>query len=498
MAELNTTPNKELPSVKKNYFYNLAYQILTLITPFITAPYTARTFGADGIGVQSYTASVTSYFVLFAVLGLSSYGQREIAQNRDDRLESSKIFWEIEILSVVITFVVLIAWGVFVFCFSTAEFRPFYLIQTITILSVAFDISWFYSGHEQFRLIVIRNFFVRVIGIVCLFVFIKKREDLLLYIAILSIVGLVGNLSMWISLPKFVARNSIKRLKPFRHLNQTLLYFIPTIATSVYTVLDKTMIGLITKDTLQNGYYEQATKIVKIGLAAVTSLNTVMGSRMSYLFALKKYDEIKSKLNSSMSFSLLITIPMGLGLCGVAKTFVPWFFGHGYEEVIPLIYVYSFILIPIGISNCLGSQYLTPSGQRTRSSKGIIAGAVINATLNAIAIPFWGAKGAAVASVIAEGAIAVIYVYMSKSYMNFLTVLKLSWKRIIASAVMFCVVIAVGWGLQNKVMGIFVTLIQICVGVIIYALLLFVLRDSFVSNFLLTVKNKFFAKKSEE
>ena len=61
-------------SVKKNYFYNLIYQLLTLILPLITTPYISRVLGAEKIGIYSYTTSVVTYFILFGSLGVSMYG----------------------------------------------------------------------------------------------------------------------------------------------------------------------------------------------------------------------------------------------------------------------------------------------------------------------------------------------------------------------------------------------------------------------------------------
>ena len=48
----------------------MMFQIFTMITPFVTAPYVSRVLGPDGIGIQSYTGSIQSYFLLFAALGL--------------------------------------------------------------------------------------------------------------------------------------------------------------------------------------------------------------------------------------------------------------------------------------------------------------------------------------------------------------------------------------------------------------------------------------------
>ncbi len=75
----------EQPNVRKNYVYRLLYEILILITPFITTPYISRVLGADGVGIYSYTSSIMAYFTMFAALGTAAYGAREIAQLRDVR-----------------------------------------------------------------------------------------------------------------------------------------------------------------------------------------------------------------------------------------------------------------------------------------------------------------------------------------------------------------------------------------------------------------------------
>ena len=58
------------PTLKKNLILSTAYEILNIITPFITAPYIARVLGADGIGIYSYTNSIQLYFAMFAALGI--------------------------------------------------------------------------------------------------------------------------------------------------------------------------------------------------------------------------------------------------------------------------------------------------------------------------------------------------------------------------------------------------------------------------------------------
>ena len=52
-------------SIKKNLAYQMIYEILIIILPFITSPYIARVIGAEGLGVYSYSYSIAYYFVLF-------------------------------------------------------------------------------------------------------------------------------------------------------------------------------------------------------------------------------------------------------------------------------------------------------------------------------------------------------------------------------------------------------------------------------------------------
>ena len=463
------------PSIKKNYIYNTLYEILAIIAPLITAPYVSRVFGADGVGIYSYTSAITAYFTMFSAMGIKSYGQREIAQHRENPQECSKLFWELELMCISTTAVSLIVWT-FLIIFS-ANYSVYYLVLTMTVLATAFDISWFWSGQEQYRFIVIRNSIIKILGIVLLFAFVRKRSDLVLYIALIAATGLLGNISMWSYLPKFLVKVDWKLLSVKHHYRQTFVYFIPTIATSIYTVLDKAMIVWITQNDFENGYYEQATKILNICKTLVFSINTVVSSRISFLFAKEAHVEIKQKLETTMNFILFLSIPITFGLIGVAKRFVPLFFGKGYDETIAILCFMSPLMIIIGISNCLGSLYFTPSGQRARSNKGIVTGAVVNLVLNLILIPFFASRGAVIASVVAESTITGIYLYMSRDYFDISCIFKFGWKRLIAAMVMFIVILFANNIISHQLIAF---IVQVVLGIVTYVLCLLIMRDRFL------------------
>ena len=259
--------------------------------PLITAPYVSRILEADGIGIYSYVVSIMTYFTMFAALGTVNYGTREIAQSRDNKSKMSNIFWEIEIMTVFTTAIATVAWVILTYLYL--QYTYLCLAMIPTLVAVAADISWLYTGLEQMQYTVSINLICKIFGTVWVFVFVKNKNDLVLYAFIMAAVACLGNLSMWLFLFKMVDFIELKKINIFRHLKETLRYFIISIAISIYTVLDKTMIGMITRNPFESGCYEQACKIINIVKPlAFTSINDVMVPRMSYLFSKKLSNEI--------------------------------------------------------------------------------------------------------------------------------------------------------------------------------------------------------------
>ncbi len=466
------------PSLKKNIAISTLYQILLIILPIVTAPYIARVLGPDQSGVYDYTTSIMTYFAMFAALGTASYGVREIARVRDDAAMRSKLFWEIELMTVMTSSACIVVW--FIFIALTPQYKTIYLVLTMGLLSTMFDISWFFAGMEQFKYTVTKNAACKLIGVILMFLFVKKQEDLLLYVIIIISSTMIGNLSMWLYVPRFVEKVDFRTLTFRKHFHETLIYFVPTVATSVYTVLDRTLIGVITKNKAENGCYHYAMQIVNMMKALTfSSLNMVLGSRLSFLFAEKRYDEIKERIADSTNYILFMGLGICFGMIGVAKRFVPVFLGAGYDRVVTMLILMSPIVIIIGISNCLGSQYYTPAGYRKLSARYIIIGAVVNLLLNLVLIPkFWG-YGAIVASLIAEGAITVLYLKNCNGYLRVSTIIKDSWKKLIAGLIMLIVIKVLDGIISSDIVALFV---EVAVGFTAYLAAVTLLRDSFMTD----------------
>lgn len=460
----------------KNYIYNTSYQILVLLAPLITTPYVSRILGAEGIGIYSYAQSIATYFVLVGSVGTTLYGQREIAFAQNNPERRTAIFWQITILRFVTVSICTIAYYLI---FGMGEqYTEVYRILTFEVLATAFDISWFFMGIENFRLTVIRNTIVKLTGIVLIFVLVKTPEDIPLYTICLTLPIFIGNISLWFSLPRYLTRFQKEFFSGIpNHFKPILVLFLPQIATEVYLVLDKTMIGLLSTGVDQVGYYTQAQKIIKIALLIVTSLGTVMLPAMSAAFSQGKTDEIRKNIKASMRFIFMIAFALMFGICVVATRFVPFFFGKGYDLVVPLMIVISPILVIIGVSTVLGKQYLLPTMQQTAYTISVVIGAMVNFFLNLILIRFYDAVGASIATVMAELAVTLVQCWFVRKQLPLCEYLQLFFRYFVLGLIMFIVVWVIGKILPDTTISL---IIMIVMGILIYLLELVLTRDCLI------------------
>ena len=461
-------------SMKINLILNTFLQIVNIAAPLITAPYVSRILGVDQIGTFSYIYSLNYYFVMLIGLGTTVYGMLEIAKVRDNRVKRSTAFWEIELITVTSSVLCIAIWVVFSLMYQ--EYTNLMMVMILYLLAVVFDISWFFIGLERVKYTVTINATMKILGVVFIFLFVNDKQDLISYTAILSSSMLLGNISMWIFIPKYIKKSEISISSIMKHFKGTMLFFIPTIATSVYMVLDKTLIGFITSSATENGYYEQATKVIGLVKAiTVTSFNTLIGSRMAYLYSQKNTEDINKKRDLGIEFVMCISVACCFGLIGISNVFVPVFFGNEFSDASIFLILMAPLLPIMSLSNLVGNIYYNPSGQRKKSVKYLLIGCAANIVLNLIFIPLFKGCGAVVGSIIAEALITFMYVRFSRGFISGRSLIKSAWKKVVAGMVIMIAVYLVGLLMGVRVITV---LVQIFVGLVLYPLVLFVLKDS--------------------
>lgn len=455
-----------MSSIKKNFSYNIIYQILILILPLITAPYVSRVIGAEGTGVYSYTSSVVQYFILFAMLGLNNYGNRTIAKCRDNKEELSKKFSSIYTFQLITSTLMIILYIIYI-CFFNNRYLEASLIQLIYLISACFDVNWLFFGLEKFKLTVTRNTIIKVLSAASIFIFVKSKDDLMLYITLMTGAHLLSQISLWPFLRKEVKYIKPKMKDVMSHLKPNLILFIPVIAVSIYKIMDKIMLGNMAtiKDV---GYYEYAEKIINIPLGIVTALGTVMLPRISNLVANNEKEKIKFYIDKSMEFVLFLSIAICFGLIVVAPEFMPIFLGDEFIQTGYIVQILGISIIFISWANVIRTQYLIPNEKDKSYIVSVIVGAIVNLIINMILISKYNTIGAAIGTICAEISVAVYQTIIVRKELDFKQYFKYILQFTINGIVMYAIIINLRHIIHNSYLLI---ISQILIGAIVYMLL---------------------------
>lgn len=452
-----------MKSIKRNFFYNLIYQVLAILIPLITIPYASRKLGVEGIGAYSYTYSIVYYFMIISMLGLNTYGSRIIASKQGDKDDISKLFGEIYGMQLIVSFIVLVVYIIFVFLFGF-NYKQLFLIQIMYILSSMIDINWFYHGSENFKLTVIRNSIIKVLSFFLIILLVQEASDVWKYTAILSASTFISNIYLIFNIKKYVKFSYTSIKDSFKHFIPCLLLFIPVVAMKIYKVMDKTMIGLLSTIT-EVGYYSNADSIINVPMGIIIALGTVMLPRMTHYISTNNKKKAENYFNQSLKFALFIIIPIMFGLITIGKKFAILFLGEEFAKTGTIIQILAVTTVFMTISNVIRTQYLIPNNKDKEYIISIIIGAIINLISNLIFIKKFGAFGACIGTIFAEFTVMFFHIYFAQKYIDVLRILKNNLPLLIKGTIMLLIVYPIDF---LKVNNYLIILIQVVLGCLIY------------------------------
>ncbi|MBQ7140961.1 MAG: oligosaccharide flippase family protein [Bacilli bacterium] len=483
--------NKTNDGIKKNFLYQTIYEILILSLPLLTSPYIARVLGAEQLGIYSFSYSVTYYFQILCALGIKYHGSRTISAVKHNKEKLNEKFNELLFAHFLISIISLLLYTLYSL-FFVKDNTIIAQIQILNVVSAMFDISWFYFGIEKFKITALSSSFIKIMTVICIFIFVKKTSDLYIYTIIMSVGMLLTQLIMWKYLSNYVTiskpnfKNSISHLKPL------FILFIPVIALSMFHYMDKIMLGFFSTK-IQTGLYENADKIITIPLTVIFSFSTVMLPRMSNL---KSSNEVKkSEKYMEMSFKYMEWIALGMtfGLFCVADKFSFIFWGKEFVSCGNLIKILAFTLPFSTYSSIIRTQYLMPNHKDKAYTTIMVIGALINLIANLILIYNFDAIGVAVGTLISEIMVCLMQSIYTKNIINHTKYLKIIFPYICPGIIMTIIVV-----ILNRITpsSIAMLIFEILVGIITYFLISLIFFYYEKDNLIINYMKKIFKKKA--
>ena len=450
-------------SAKKNFTFQILYNVIILVIPLIVSPYLTRTMGSTSLGIYTYTYSIAYYFVVLAMLGINKHGQRIIAQRRGNLLQLRRTFWSLYVIHLLVSVIALVAYLVYVVLICQSDHK-IALVQTIYVLSAALDITWLFYGLEKFQMMALRNAFVRILETACIFLLIKSPEDIGIYTLIMCVSTCLGQIimipQMIVAIPpiKFTVEDVKEHIKPLFTL------FAAVIAVTLYTVFDKTLLGILaTKDDV--AFYEYSDKIVKIPRTFITVIGTVLFPRACRYAA----EGDRKRLKKNFDYCLIVTSIIGFasvfGLAAVAQSFAIIYYGEAFSICGNVMVSMTPIILIIGFGETVRQNYIYPLKMDSMMVKILSANAAVNLILSVLLIPYMGIYGAVVGTIGAELVGLVAELWVSRKYLSIKNFLSNTVPFAVIGFLMYVCVKIVARFYDGSLMAFFV---QVTIGAAVY------------------------------
>lgn len=391
----------------KNAFFNMFLTLSQIIIPLITFPYVSRVLAPEGVGQYDFLNSFIGYFSMAAMLGIPTYAIKACAVVRDDRMQLSKTIHEVLIINSISA---LVSIAVLTICVTLiAKLNSQIMLVVIIgvgLYSQCFGMSWLCSAMEQYAFISIKSVGFNILNLILIFILVKDENDVGVYAAIIAISLLLSNLTNVLYLKKYFTLKHIGNYNLKKHLKPIIVFFCFTIATTIYTNIDRVMIGFMMDDTAV-GLYSTSYKINHLIVTVITSISSVLLPRLSYLIKQGQKEAFDNLIKKAVNIVLILAIPSIIFFEFYAKDAIFIFLGDQYElSVVPMKILLPTLLF-IGLTNLIGMQYLVPIGKEKHMMISTICGAIVDIVINAILIPIIGINGAAIGTLVAEATVLI-------------------------------------------------------------------------------------------
>lgn len=434
--------NKKMPSVKTNALLNSIRAVLSIVFPLVTYPYVTRILQADNLGKVNFASSTMSYFSLIAVLGLTSYAGREGIKYRDNQKKLNEFCSELLTLNICTTIFAYIALGGVILIFPS--FQPYMGllgIYSITILFSTFGMEWIYTIYEDYAYITIRSIVFQVISIPLMFILVRNTDDFYLYAGINVFAQVGSNIFNMIHSRKYIAPKIIINKKIFHHLKSSLVFFANSIASSIYSNIDTTMLGMMCTD-YNVGIYAVSVKIYTMVKGILVAIMTVTMPRLTYYRFNNLYNEFNAMTSKLVKTMITFLFPVVVGINLTANEIILVISGKGYVESVTSLRILSFAIFA-SIFACITSNILVACKKEKLVLRGTVMAALTNLGINIFVIPVFKQNGAAFTTVLAELVVFLFGFYNSRKDVKLEKLCKVTVSSVVGCLAMVVIAMAI-------------------------------------------------------
>ncbi len=351
---------KALVARNKKIFQNLSYitifQVFIMLVPLATYPYLVRILGRELYGYVITAQVIASYSSVFVNFGFRSVSARFISIHREDKEKLSDILSSVFFVRCIIW---IIAFALYLgIIYLIPKYRAYYLLF---VLSYGWSFNellfpqFFFQGIEKMKYITILNIIIRLVFLVCIFVFIQKPSDYYLVPIFMSLGFVISGIISFIVIKKKekVTLRKPKMLTVRELVGDSFPIFAKDLITTIKDKLNYILLGsFVNMDSVV--VYDLGVKFVRILVKPAKIIGTVMFPVISKS---RSIDTFIKGAKGIFLFTLIPTLVVYIFLPGIARFFI--------SDEVNLFPLQLFLSVPVilALSSFISSNYMIAFGK---------------------------------------------------------------------------------------------------------------------------------------
>ena len=479
-------------SIKKNITLNLIKSLIAILVPMASFTYVSRVFGATNLGKLDYSKSIVQYFVIIGESGIPIYAVREFAKVKANKKQANRLFTEMFVLCLCTMTLAYTLFVVFVHYFSSFSVYKYYiLIYSLIIGLNSLNIEWMFIAHEDYVYISFRTIIFQVFFLLGTFLFVKaSSEKYLIFYAALYVICNHGYYILNLFLHKRYAQFDFSTINLAKHIIPILTVFAFTLSNSIYSIIDKTMLGAMAGDE-QLGYYSLGTKLINVIVVLMNSIGAVFIARMTQYHEKKERTMFSTLARKGINLIMFVSLPLAIIMLLFSRLIVNVIGGAGYENSVCVARIMAIVTFILPLRMLIVNQILIPVGKEKLISSITTLGILFNICLNAVLIPLLKCEGASVATVASESFIFIACIFCTWDTVNIKDLFVDTWQYFVA-ILLFPVYYYIFYWVIG--VSIFSMILIVLIGCLSYLLVLYYLKNPFYHYIENTIKNTIFHK----
>jgi PST family polysaccharide transporter len=334
-----------------NFFYIGLIKFLNIGSKYILVGYLIRVLGENGYGTLTWVDSIVQYFIMVINFGFDLYAAKYVVENKNNSQKLNEVISSIYYIKSVLFFLC------FLFLIPLSYNHQISIYINIIFLMLLLGVGevllpiWFFQGIEKMKIVTIITFATKSLLILLTLFFIKKDNDIALYIVFLVTTNVLCGVLGFFKMKKEIQFEfiPIPKITLVKYLKEGYLFFIGKVSTFMFNMGTLFLIGYFYSKGNVAGF-DIAIKIVFVFIIPFEVLQQaiypklVRGINKLYIKNILLYSFIFSTLMALFTYLFSEKIIAVFGGVTMVK------YNYILPIVLPLIPIVSMTII---LGNCI-------------------------------------------------------------------------------------------------------------------------------------------------